>query len=104
MRVTKRADLLAKMKREEAERRAEREFAAYLEVDTLDGLAADLFYTVKTLTRAALKNVEFRADICTDAYDGLEAYRVRLARQGVEVEWREILPDYLKDMYGRIER
>lgn len=104
MRVTKRADLLAKMRREEAERRALRDAAEFLESDTLEGLAADLFHTAKTLTRAALKNVEFRADICTDAYDGLEAYRVRLARQGVEVEWRDILPDYLKDMYGRIER
>lgn len=104
MKVTKRADLLAKMKREEAERRAERDFAAFLENDTLESCAVDLFDIAKDLVRVCLKNVEFRADISTDAYDGLEGMRVRLARQGIRVEWREILPDGMKDLYGLEEK
>lgn len=100
MKVTKREDLLAKMKREEAERRAERDFQAYLESDTMEKISVDLFDTAKLLVKVSLKNVEFRPDIHLDAYDQLEIMRVRLKHQGIEVEWRDILPDYLADMYG----
>lgn len=100
MRVTKRADLLAKMKREEAERRAERKFAEYLGADTMRAIAVDCFDALKLLTEVCLRNVPFDASIHADAYDQLEVLRVRLAHQGEEVEWREILPDYLKGSYG----
>ena len=103
MKVTKKKDLLAKIKREEAERRAERDFQEYLEFDTMEAITIDLFDTAKMLVRVSLKNVEFRPDIHLDAYDQLEIMRVRLKRQGIEVEWRDILPDYLSDMYGMKE-
>ena len=100
MRVTKRADLLAKMKREEAERRAMREFAEYLENDTMSGIAVGCFDALVMLTEVCLRNVPFDESIHVDAYDQLEVLRLRLAHLGVEVEWRDILPDYLKGLYG----
>ena len=100
MRVTKRADLLAKMKREEAERRAMREFAEYIESDTLLSIAVDCYEALKQLTEVCLRNVPFDPAVHTDAYEQLEVLRVRLAHQGVEADWREILPDGLKGLYG----
>lgn len=100
MRVTKRADLLARMKREEAERRAERDFAAYVESDTMERIAVDCFDALKLLSEVCLRNVPFDASIHCDAYDQLEVLRVRLAHQGMEVEWRDILPKELKGLYG----
>ena len=102
MKVTKRADLLAKMKREEAERRAQREFSEYMEGDTLLSIANDCFDALKMLTEVCLRNVPFDAAIHADAYDQLEILRVRFQNQGHEVEWREILPDYLMDAYGTV--
>ena len=98
--VTKRKDLLAKMKREESERRAMREFAEYLENDTMSQIAIDCFDALKLLTEVCLRNVPFDASIHADAYDQLEVLRIRLESQGETVEWREILPDYLKGTYG----
>lgn len=89
------------MKREEAERRAEREFQAYLEDDTSEKIAVDCFESLKLLTEVCLRNVIFQADIHCDAYDQLEVLRVRLMHQGIEVEWRDILPEYLKGTYGK---
>jgi hypothetical protein len=103
MRVTKRADLLAKMKREEAERRAKRDAAEVLANDTLETVAADLFWVVKRLVHSSLFYTDFNPQKSMDAYDGLEQMRVRLAQQGIEVEWRDILPEEFKDLYGRIE-
>ena len=100
MRVTKRSDLIAKMKREESERRAEREFGEYLASDTMAQIAVDCFDALKMLTEVCLRNVPFDAAIHVDAYDQLEVLRVRLENQGEKVEWREILPDYLKGTYG----
>ena len=100
MKVTKRAALLAKMRREEAERRAKRDLAEALESDTLENVASDLFYAVKGLVRSSLFYTEFNPAKSTDAYDGLEVMRVRLANQGIEVEWRDILPDEFKGLYG----
>lgn len=104
MRVTKRADLLAKMKREEAERRAEREFGEYLQADTALQIAADCFDALKMLSEVCLRNVPFDPKIHCDVYDQLEVLRVRLAHQGVNVEWREILPEGLKGLYGLEEK
>lgn len=101
MRVTKRADLLAKMKREEAERRARREFAEYIENDTMQAIAVDCFLALKLLSEVCLRNVPFNESIHADVYDQLEVLRVRLANHGEEVEWRDILPDYLKGTYGK---
>lgn len=103
MHVTKKADLAAKWKREEAERRAMRDAAAYLESDTPIAIAIDCFDTLKLLSKVCLANVPFDASIHVDVYDQLECLRVRIANQGGEVEWREILPDYLKDVYGGAE-
>lgn len=100
MKVTKRADLLAKIKREEAERRALRDLAEALDNDTLEAVAADLFYVAKRLVKSSLFYTEFNPAKSTDAYDGLEEMRVRLANQGIEVEWRDILPDEFKGLYG----
>ena len=102
-RVTKRSDLLAKMKREEAERRAEREFGEYLQDDTAIQIAEDCFDALKMLSEVCLRNVPFDASIHVDVYDQLEVLRVRLAHQGVKVEWREILPPELKGVYGMEE-
>lgn len=100
MKVTKRADLLAKMKREEAERRAEREFAEYIESDTALQIAVDCFDALKMLSEVCLRNVPFDEKIHCGVYDQLEVLRVRLAHQGAKVEWREILPEGLKGLYG----
>lgn len=103
MKVTKKKDLLAKIKREEAERRAERDFQEYLESDTMESICIDLFEASKVLVKSSLKYVEFKPDIHLDLYDQLEILRVRLKQQGIEVEWRDILPEYLADMYGMKE-
>lgn len=104
MKVTKRADLLAKIKREEAERRALRDFGEALDNDTLDAVASDLFYSTKRLVQSSLFYTDFDPAKSTDAYDGLEVMRVRLANQGIEVEWRDILPDEFKGLYGLEKR
>lgn len=100
MKVTKRADLKAKWKREEAERRAKRDLAEALDNDTLEAVTRDLFYSTKRLVQPSLFYTDFDPAKSTDAYDGLEVMRVRLARQGIRVEWRDILPDEFKDLYG----
>ena len=103
MRVTKRADLLAKMKREEQERRARCEIEAYLGSDTALSIAEDCFGALKLLTEVCLRNVPFDASIHCDAYDQLEMLRIRLANQGVKAEWRDIRPEELRGVYGREE-
>ena len=103
MRVTKRSDLLSKMKREEAERRAERDFAAYVESDTMERIAVDCFDALKLLSEVCLRNVPFDAAIHCDVYDQLEVLRVRLAHQGAKVEWRGIMPRELAGLYGKEE-
>ena len=100
MRVTKRADLLAKMKREEAERRAEQAIKAYLDADKLEFIASDCFDALVMLSEVCLRNVPFDESIHADVYDQLEALRVRMDKQGIVSEWRHILPDYLKGTYG----
>lgn len=100
MSVTKSSQLIEKMKREAAERRAEEAFAEYLEADTLGAIASDCFGALVLLTEVCLRNVPFDASIHADAYDQLELLRLRLGKQGVEAEWREILPDYLRGSYG----
>ena len=104
MHVTKKADLVAKFKREEAERRARRDAAAYLASDTPEAIAKDCFEALKLLSKVCLANVPFDPAIHVDVYDQLEILRVRLANQGAEVEWREILPDYLEGVYGKERR
>lgn len=100
MKVTKKADLPAKWKREEAERRARRDAAEKLKRDAPLDIAVDCFDSLKLLCRVCLANVPFDPKIHVDVYDQLEIFRVRLANQGAEVEWREILPDYLAGEYG----
>lgn len=100
MKVTRKEDLPAKWKREEAERRARRDASETLKRDTAVQIAIDCFDSLKLLSRVCLANVEFDPKIHVDVYDQLEIFRVRLANQGAEVEWREILPDYLKGEYG----
>lgn len=103
MKVTKKADLEAKWKREEAERRARRDYAEFMDSDTPLRIATDCFGALKMLSETCLRNVPFDPAIHVDVYDQLEILRVRLANQGAVVEWREILPDYLKGEYGAME-
>lgn len=103
MKVTKKKDLLAKIKREEAERRAERDAQEFLAKDTLDKISVDLYEATKVLVRSSLEYLPFNPEIHLDLYDELESIRVRLKHQGIIVEWRDILPDYLADMYGMKE-
>ena len=101
MRVTKRRDIAALIRREEEERKAKARLAEALEADTPERVMLDLYETCKGLVAASLQYVEFSPRIHLDAYDGLEDFRVRLANQGVEAEWRDILPPELEGLYGK---
>lgn len=101
MKVTKRGELAALIRREEEERKARERLADALAADTPERVMLDLFETCKGLVAASLQYVEFSPRIHLDAYDGLEEFRVRLANQGIEAEWRDILPPELEGLYGK---
>lgn len=101
MKVTRRRDIAALIRREEEERKAKARLAEALEADTPERVMLDLYETCKGLVAASLQYVEFSPRIHLDAYDGLEDFRVRLANQGVEAEWRDILPPELEGLYGK---
>lgn len=100
MKVTKKADLVAKFKRDEAEKKAIRDAAKFLENDTLETVAEDLFWVAKRLVKSSLYYTEPDRGKYLNAYDGLEQMRVRLANQGIEVEWRDILVEEYREEYG----
>lgn len=101
MKVTKRRDIAAMIRRDEEERKARERLAGALAADTPERVMLDLFETCKGLVAASLEYVPFDPAIQLDAYDGLEDFRVRLANQGVEAEWRDILPPEMKGLYGK---
>lgn len=101
MKVTKRGELAALIRREEEERKARERLADALAADTPERVMLDLFETCKGLVAASLQYVEFSPRIHLDVYDGLEEFRVRLANQGIEAEWRDILPPELEGLYGK---
>lgn len=101
MKVTRKRDIAALIRREEEERKAKARLAEALEADTPERVMLDLYETCKGLVAASLQYVEFSPRIHLDAYDGLEDFRVRLANQGVEAEWRDILPPELEGLYGK---
>lgn len=101
MKVTKRGELAALIRREEEERKARARLAEALAQDTPEAVMLDLYATCKGLVAASLRYVEFSPRIHLNAYDGLEDFRVRLANQGVEAEWRDILPPELEGLYGK---
>lgn len=101
MKVTKRRDIAALIRREEEERKAKARLAEALARDTPERVMLDLFETCKGLVAASLRYVAFDPAIHLDAYDGLEDFRVRLANQGVEAEWRDMLPPEMKGLYGK---
>ena len=101
MRVTKRRDIAAMIRRDEEERKARERLAGALAADTPERVMLDLFETCKGLVAASLQYVPFDPAIQLDAYDGLEDFRVRLANQGIEAEWRDILPPELEGLYGK---
>lgn len=101
MKATRRRDIAALIRREEEERKARERLAGALAADTPEAVMLDLYATCKGLVAASLQYVEFSPRIHLDAYDGLEDFRVRLANQGIEAEWRDILPPEMKGLYGK---
>ena len=101
MKVTRRRDIAALIRREEEERKARERLAEALEADTLEQVAVDLFYVAKHLSEVMLEREEFDPGRVLDVYDGLEEFRVRLANQGIEAEWRDILPQEMRGLYGK---
>lgn len=101
MKVTKRNEIADRIRRDEEERKARERLADALAADTLERVMLDLYETCKGLVAASLEYVPFDPAIHLDAYDGLEDFRVRLANQGIEAEWRDILPPEMKGLYGK---
>lgn len=100
MKVTRRRDIAALIRREEEERKARERPAEALEADTLEQVAVDLFYVAKHLSEVMLEREEFGPGRVLDVYDGLEEFRVRLAHAGLAVEWRDVLPEHYRGLYG----
>lgn len=90
MRVTKRADLVARMKREHQERAEAKRVAALLANDTPEGLMLDLWDTVKALYANVLLVTEGGSEVREELYKQLEEFRARLAAQGFDVEWESV--------------
>lgn len=97
-------ELLAQMRREEEERWAKAHFEEYLDNDSMEDIALDMFETVKQLCKVSLEHVSFDPQVHDEVYSQLEIMRLRFEQFGIVVEWRDILPDYLKDIYGREEK
>lgn len=90
MKVTKRADLVAQMKREHQERAEAKRVAALLANDTPEGLMLDLWDTVKALYANVLMVTEGGSEVREELYKQLEEFCQRLAGQGFEVEWESV--------------
>lgn len=101
MKATRRGEIAERIRRDEEERKARERLAGALAADTPEAVMLDLFETCKGLVAASLQYVPFDPAIQLDAYDGLEDFRVRLANQGIEAEWRDILPPEMKGLYGK---
>lgn len=82
MKVTKRADLLRKLKAEEEARR----FARAYEGETLEAVALDLFLALVTLTAKTLEGVEYSEEIHGEILAQMRGFAARLEAQGIEIE------------------
>ena len=82
MKVTKRADLLRKLKAEEEARR----FARTYEGESLEDVALDLFLALVTLTGKTLEDVEYSEEIHGEILAQMRGFAARLEAQGIEIE------------------
>lgn len=90
MKVIKRSELLAQMKREEEERVNAQRLKAMVANDNLEDVTLDLWDTVKALYANVLMVTEGGSEIRAELYRQLEEFQVRLAAQGLRVEWESV--------------
>lgn len=90
MKVIKRSDLLAQMKREEEERDNARRLKAMLANDNLEDVALDLWDTVKFLYEMVIKVNNPDSGTRAELYRQLEEFYLRLAAQGLSTEWESV--------------
>lgn len=82
MKVTKRADLLRKVKAEEEARR----FAKAYEGESLEAVALDLFLALTTLAAKTLEGVDYQEEIHGEVLAQMRGFAARLEAQGIEIE------------------
>ena len=90
MKVTKRSDLLALMKKEEEERENRKRLEAMLANDDLGDVALDLWDTVKFLYSVTMKGPDFDEGTETELYRQLAEFCAMLENQGFETEWESV--------------
>lgn len=90
MKVIKRAELLAQMRREEEERVNAQRLKDMVAKDNLEDVALDLWDTVKALYANVLMVTEGGDETREELYRQLEEFSVRLAAQGLRVEWESV--------------
>lgn len=90
MKVIKRADLLAQMKREEEERVNAKLLEAMLANDNLEDVALDLWDTVKYFYTTTMKDTRLSEETKQELYRQLAEFCARLENQGLEVEWESV--------------
>lgn len=83
--VTKRADLLARIRREEEAKR----FAVTYADEGLEDIAVDLFDTVVAAFKLTLAGLPYSEEMHGELYAQIEGFRQRLANKNVTVEWEE---------------
>lgn len=87
MKVIKKADLIAHMKREEEERVNAKLLRSMLQGDTLESVALDLWDTVKALYTNVLMVTDPDGETRKELYRQLDEFKARLENQGLEAEW-----------------
>ena len=90
MKVTKRSDLLAMMKKEEEERENRKRLEAMLANDDLGDVALDLWDTVKYFYTTTMKDTRLSEETKQELYRQLAEFCARLENQGLEVEWEGV--------------
>lgn len=90
MKVIKRSDLLAQMKREEEERVNKKLLEAMLANDNLESVALDLWDTVKYFYTTTMKDTKLSDETKQELYRQLAEFNARLENQGLEVEWESV--------------
>lgn len=90
MKVIKRADLLAQMKREEEERMNAKLLRAMLEKDTLETVALDMWDAIKFYYETVIKVNDPDSETRKELYRQLAEFCARLENQGLEVEWESV--------------
>lgn len=90
MKVTKRADLLAQMKREEEERILQKNLAAMLEKDTMLSVMLDMWDTLKFLYEMVIKVNNPDSETRAELYRQLAEFCARINNQGLAAEWESV--------------